>query len=771
MNRLLLLFYNIIGCVVPAVAQEKVPSLVALQQVLKKELPDTADVRVLIAAGDAYIMRRGTVEGDVDSAKLCATKVLKAALKTGQPVWEGQSNLLYAKIWREKEDRVKGKEYVLKAKAIFEKSKAKEYLADAYIELAEYCSKWDDTELKTRIRYYQDAKRLYEAEGLKFKQAETLKRLGDYYIVLPDYSEARNMLLRSLTFYTELKYKELQGVYDLLGAAYNQLGDLDNALKYALLSVKTAEEVKDSTTQLSTSYNRLGLIYYNLDDKPKAVECQSKALQISIKLKDTSSIQILTGNLAHAYLKLKRPEEALKLMKWLERNYPAKELHLSAWIAECMLASYCALEQYDLARPYAQSVEKARLALPPRDPFDEQLFGPLSLYYLGIHQSHEAHRFGLLLLTTAMKNRQHQLQASAHALLYKADSSTGNYQEALEHFRMFKVVNDSVFSDAKMRQISRLQVQYETEQKDQALQLKEQNIALLTREAQLQKAELRSTRFTRNVIIAGACMLVALLFLGYNRYQLKLRSNRRLKQQQDEIHRKNASLEELILSQNKLLDEKEWLLKEIHHRVKNNLQIVMSLLNTQAAFLGDKDALNVIKESRYRMHAISLIHQKLYQSENMALIDMRAYIRELVLYLKDGFLDVNKIKFNLNIAPVKLDVSQSVPIGLILNEAITNAIKYAFVGCGTITVSLQSSNTGCLTLIIADNGKGFPENEVPARKGSMGMMLMNTLAEQLEGTLNIRSNNGVTITVCFKYQEEPGGADPLVCEEGVRGYV
>ncbi|WP_158286452.1 histidine kinase dimerization/phosphoacceptor domain -containing protein [Chitinophaga sp. S165] len=771
MNRLLLLFYCIISCVVPGLAQERMPSLTALQQALNKEFSDTADVRILIAAGDAYVMRRGTIDGDIDSAKLCAEKVLETALKTGRRVWEGQSYLLYAKLWREKDDRVKGKEYVLKAEAIFEKDKAKEYLADAYIELAEYYSKWDDTSLKARIRYYRDAAGIYEAQKLKFKQAETLKRLGDYYIVLPDYNEAKNMLLRSLALFKEVKYKELQGVYDLLGAACNQLGDLDNALKYALLSVKTAEELKDSTAQLSTSYNRLGLIYYNLDDKPKAVKCQSKALKVSIKLKDTSSIQILTGNLAHAYLKLKRPEEALKLMKWVERNYPAKELHLKAWMAECMLASYCVLGQYDLARPYAQSVEKARLGLPPHDPFDEQLFGPLGLYYLGIHQSREAHHFGSLLLNAAKKNGQQQLQASAYALLYKADSSKGKYQEALEHFRMFKVMNDSVFSDAKMRQISRLQVQYETEQKDQALKLKEQNIALLTREAQLQKAELRSTRFTRNVIIAGACMLVALLLLGYNRYQLKLRSNRQLKQQQDEINRKNLSLEELILSQNKLLDEKEWLLKEIHHRVKNNLQIVMSLLNTQAAFLGDKDALNVIRESRYRMQAISLIHQKLYQSENMALIDMRAYIRELVLYLKDGFLDVNKIKFELDIAPVKLDVSQSVPIGLILNEAITNAIKYAFTGSGTIIISLQSSDAGYLTLVIADNGNGFRDDEVPAQQGSMGMMLMNTLAEQLDGTLSICSNRGVTITVRFKYEEEEGRADPLVCEERTRVYV
>lgn len=181
----------------------------------------------------------------------------------------------------------------------------------------------------------------------------------------------------------------------------------------------------------------------------------------------------------------------------------------------------------------------------------------------------------------------------------------------------------------------------------------------------------------------------------------------------------------------------------------------MSLLNTQAAFLDDKDALNAIRESRYRMQAISLIHQKLYQSENMALIEMSAYIKDLVEYLKDGFSGINKIRFDLQIANIKLDVSHSVPIGLILNEAITNSIKYAFTGNGLIKISLQETSPGQLTLIIADDGVGLPiEDNNRDRKQSMGMLLMNTLAEQLDGTLHIQSRNGVIITVSFKYQEE-----------------
>ena len=427
---------------------------------------------------------------------------------------------------------------------------------------------------------------------------------------------------------------------------------------------------------------------------------------------------------------------------------------MSVFIARC----YMDLKQPGAALPYM------RLAHKNRDQLPEMLQASVddidARYYLVNGEYTKSHQLSLHVMTIGLKSKSLGLQSIAHMDLFRADSAMGNYKEAVEHYRKYAIVKDSLFNITKARQISTLQVQFETKQK-------QQSIELLTRTSQLQRAELDKARFIRNAIITGASilaiMLIIMLALVYNRYQLKLRSNRQMAQKQDEINEKNESLQHLISSQNKLLGEKEWLVKEIHHRVKNNLQIVMSLLNTQAAFLDDKDALNAIRESRYRMQAISLIHQKLYQSENIAMIDMNTYIKDLVEYLKDGFSGVNKIRFDLQVAPVNLDVSQSVPIGLILNEAITNSIKYAFTGNGVITISLQETIPGQLTLVIADNGVGLPVIE--SNKQSMGMMLMNTLAEQLEGTLDIQNRDGVVITVNFKYQEKREFAAPVELEE------
>jgi two-component sensor histidine kinase len=197
--------------------------------------------------------------------------------------------------------------------------------------------------------------------------------------------------------------------------------------------------------------------------------------------------------------------------------------------------------------------------------------------------------------------------------------------------------------------------------------------------------------------------------------------------------------------------EKEWLLKEVHHRVKNNLQIIMSLLNSQSAYLDNDAALLAIRNSQQRIHAISLIHQKLYQSDNMSSIDMPVYIRELVEYLRDSFTTGQLIRFKLDVDPIELDVSQAVPLGLILNEAITNAIKYAFPGGrpGLISITLRHYTVSRLSLIISDNGAGIPDAIVNRPASSLGLSLMKGLTEEIAGAFCVENNQGTLIKVAF----------------------
>jgi two-component sensor histidine kinase len=215
--------------------------------------------------------------------------------------------------------------------------------------------------------------------------------------------------------------------------------------------------------------------------------------------------------------------------------------------------------------------------------------------------------------------------------------------------------------------------------------------------------------------------------------------------QQLEINQTNLQLQQL-------LDDKELLMREIHHRVKNNLQIVMSLLNTQSSFLESGTALTAIRQSQQRIHSISLIHQKLYQSNSFTRIEMSGYIHELIDYLKDSFNVDQRISFVTQLDVVYLDVTQAVPLGLLLNEAISNALKYAFPNdrTGDITVTLQRKVSDQYTLSISDNGIGWPPGFDPQDVKSLGMSLMKGLSKQLNGNLEISNGTGLRIRLIFK---------------------
>jgi two-component sensor histidine kinase len=231
-----------------------------------------------------------------------------------------------------------------------------------------------------------------------------------------------------------------------------------------------------------------------------------------------------------------------------------------------------------------------------------------------------------------------------------------------------------------------------------------------------------------------------------------VKQSQKSKKQRSIIYKKNRSLQNLLKEKDGLLTEKEWLLKEIHHRVKNNLQVVMSLLDSQADFLQDKAALSAIQESQHRVQAMALIHQQLYQSESIARIPMSSYIVEVVAYLSDSYSLYQPIGFDVEVEDIELDVTLAVPLGLIINEAITNAFKYAFPQgrAGRITVHLKRVEEASYQLMIADNGVGLPDNYDPSRSRSLGMTLIHGFSRQLGAKLTINSASGMYISLIFQ---------------------
>ncbi|UCE41832.1 MAG: PAS domain S-box protein [Candidatus Aminicenantes bacterium] len=201
------------------------------------------------------------------------------------------------------------------------------------------------------------------------------------------------------------------------------------------------------------------------------------------------------------------------------------------------------------------------------------------------------------------------------------------------------------------------------------------------------------------------------------------------------------------------LVEKEVLLREIHHRVKNNLQIISSLLNLQSRHIEDEPALDMFQESRNRVRSMALVHEKLYRSEDLAKVDFCEYIRSLGRHLFMSYgIHSAAIDLDVTVKDVFLDINTSIPCGLIINELISNSLKHAFLGRekGKIRVALRSEKKGKYKLMVSDDGVGLPKGLDVTETESLGLQLVNMLVEQLQGTLIVDNNKGTSFEIVFE---------------------
>ncbi|MBI5680641.1 MAG: response regulator [Methanobacterium sp.] len=231
-----------------------------------------------------------------------------------------------------------------------------------------------------------------------------------------------------------------------------------------------------------------------------------------------------------------------------------------------------------------------------------------------------------------------------------------------------------------------------------------------------------------------------------------------------------AEMDERKQIENKLkisLEEKEILLREIHHRVKNNLQIISSLLNLQSIYIANDEMLEIYKESQNRVKSMAMIHEKLYQSEDLAKIDFGDYVKSLILNLFSSYgVNESLIKLEININDILLDINTAVPCGLIINELVTNSIKHGFPDIysqkelnrlvtgpdekeSKINIDINK-NDEIYTMNVYDNGIGFPQNLDFKKTESLGMQLVISLIDQLRGTVELKREDGTFFEIVFK---------------------
>jgi two-component sensor histidine kinase len=563
-----------------------------------------------------------------------------------------------------------------------------------------------------------------------------------------------------------------KSIADTVGTAnaYNALGNLSlnrSDFKQAASNFNDAlfyQQKMNNSGGISSAYNNLGKTLEKVGSYDKAIEYYLKALKINKEnnLENKVALNLLNITMAYFYqaeysIPIPYLEEASKLPV-LETNLSLQSTYnnqlglLKMNIKEFDSAVFYfnktieidkkrgknfavplhnLSETYFLMGEYSKAYSIAKQGLELKREQGNKASIIFSLHFLArIHNQLEQHKTALeysqeaYALSKEINHKDREQKSMEY--LSESYKGLGDYKKAWDYRMQHEALKDSLFNIQKAEQMAAMSALYETEKKQQTIELQQSDLKV--KEASLNLAQSSNNRLIIGVvasIVVGLSILLALI--------IKLRSNKKLAQRKMEIEAKNH--------------ENETLLKEIHHRVKNNLQIISSILNIQSRNLEDQIAKDAVNEGRSRIKSMSLIHEKLYGNNQLSVINMKEYIEELNDFLFSSYKPKNEVTRNLDIDSLDLDIDTAVPIGLILNELISNSLKYAFNNQnGELKISLKSEANSHI-LSVMDSGPGLPEDF--RTKKSMGMRLVNALTEQLNGILEISENQGAAFTLKF----------------------
>ncbi len=747
----LLLLLLVIGWSPQAEPLDPRPSKAAadsVQALLRKSLPDTNRVNLLLLAGQYFIDNANGLRTKLDRAALYAKQAQLLSAELHYAPGQIQSTYLLGGLAWAAGDEAGGTSLV-QAGLTQSKQHGNRQLEAFGWYLLTYSYPRTGAGLPSIIQCCQQARALYRQAGDKRREGYMLKTIADMHLLQGNSVQALQELREVLALYHASGNKRLHYTYDLLLSAHRQMGNYEEALRYGLAAIETAKATRD-TSDIRVFYWRLGFVYHELNQDGQAINSFGKGLRNAQLTHNEYYMANNAGEIARILISQKKPQQALQgLLKVLAYQQRADYLgagaaqlvnrNMAIYLAEC----YLALKQLDIAEKYYKQLLSMANNEATEDLDKMFIYQGAGRFYLCTKQYDKARNYLEKALALHTLGGYLLGKADIHLLLFKVDSAQARFPAAIAHFQQYKTLKDSISTDIKNKQIATLEIQYDTKKK-------EQNITLLTKLG-LQR------EFQRNAFLAGAILLTLLLGVSYNRYRLKQRSNRILESKQLEINQQNRSLTQVVSEKETLLAEKEWMLKEIHHRVKNNLQIIKSLLNLQADFLTDPVALGAMRESQNRVHAMALMHQKLYQSENMTGVGMSAYIHDIVVYLITCFNRQATVRQQVVIEPVELSVVLATPLGLIINEAVTNSLKYAFPGeqPGIITVTLDQLPDQFYRLTIADDGIGITAGVRLEQGRTLGMTMIKGLSKQLEAELTITQTNGVQISLRFEVASAP----------------
>ncbi|RLD77757.1 MAG: hypothetical protein DRJ10_11390 [Bacteroidetes bacterium] len=600
-------------------------------------------------------------------------------------------------------------------------------------------------------KYYRNNKNsdsaiyFYRNAGNKFKVCKDFKNAGESFIysgfvnkTIGNTDEAIKDYVLGIDLLESTDAGFWKGLaHDHVGFIFFKQGNYFKALQHYQLAIDEFIILNDNLN-IGNLYNKIGITYRKTKDKDKEEQAYLMSIEYLQKTDTTSNLGISFNNLAELYIDNGRIEEGLQLLD------NAKYIFEKMDYPKGICGYYAVLGYYYLEKnppEYQKVIEYMTKSMPLAEEYGDSRQLADATYFLGQAYLNTDNPYKALPLfkkgyKIALDNQLEHERLQISYELYEAYKYINNSNKSLEYLEIYTALNDSLLNENKLKEFTQLDMSFKFKHEQMADSIqqlqKEQQLVFNHQQELLKQYHIKTILF----FSLGTVLLVAVFIYLYakrNRKQAVL------------LNEKNTII-------NTALDEKVLLLEEVHHRVKNNFQLVSSLLELQSKEIVDEKALTTISEGQNRVRAMALIHQKLYESDDIKNIDFKDYCIQLIEELVNNYGLGKTIVTEVKVENKNFDIDTAIPLGLILNELIINAFKYAFNDAAEnkLSVSLKTHTDAGYILIVKDTGPGLPAAFNIAKTKSLGLKLVRRLAKQLYGTFEYNYDNGGTFSIIFK---------------------
>lgn len=564
----------------------------------------------------------------------------------------------------------------------------------------------------------QQALSLFTEAGLENETADTHNRLGIIYRRLADIPQSLKHYDEGIAIAGKTGDQSLLSVLYMNKAnSYNEAARYEEAIDMHFKSVRIKEKLRDERG-LMQSYNNIALVFMRMNEFEKSRSYFLQANALATRFNSKTTLGYNFSNLANLSISQQKLDSVDYFYNQSLAAFTQTGEKPGLGLVHHNYGMYLMEQQR-----YPESEQHLREALAIRRQTEARYDIASTMNVLGGLLSRTGRRADaeklLLESLDMLKDENGNRKKDAYKFLAEHYKSAGDYEEAYKYQAGYVAMRDTLVSQDEITAILRAQARYEVEKK-------EAELALAQKDKELQAALLGQKNQQLLYLLLALALAVLLLAAFYFGYRNK-------KKHATELQAKNNQIETLI--------------RELHHRIKNNLQVVSGLLSLQSYRTESEEARQAMDEGRSRVEAMAMIHQKLYMDKELAAVDMTDYLRNLGNSLAGSFgHSPHTVETTVDMPAATMDIDRAIPIGLIVNELITNAFKHAFAGSHEprVLVSLQQKGNA-LELTVADNGKGM--NEATKEPQSFGMKLVRTLVQQLDGRLERIAVDGTVFRI------------------------